>query len=591
MIAGCNSSYDDSAIWDEFAAMNERMERLEQQCNLMNTNLVALQNIVQALMSHDYITNLSPITTDGQIVGYTITFSKSGSITILNGTDGKDGHTPQIGVRQASDGIYYWTIDGEWLHDEDGNRIKAAATSDATNGITPKLKIEDGWWYVSYDEGRSWERLGKAHDTSPSNSIFTSITQDQNNVYFHLTDGTTITIPRHATLSLRLDMSRIDRFLPNSHYEIAYTVEGCSERVEIEVSSSADIMAKVEADDYTQLSGVIHIQTSDKLTEFSKVIVFVGYGQSVIMQTITFEDEKLQILNGSTKHISKSGGHTVLEFMTNVKCEVNIPETARSWISVAEPTRAAYPNAITLTIAENKGSTRSATVAVESIDGSLRIEYSIIQESADLNQPSANELWYTSTDRKIISPYDPAAFGAAITSNVYDARRGAILFDRAITKIGEQAFMNVARLTEVTLPEGVTTIGQSAFRRCSSLTKFLTPQSLKSIESSAFLRCDALSELILNEQLSTIGDDAFAYCSALTSVTMPASLQSIGYGAFANCSSLTTIIIEATTPPLLSDNVFQKINPEATIYVPIEATDKYKEAQGWKEYAQIIVGQ
>ena len=30
------------------------------------------------------------------------------------------------------------------------------------DGITPQLKIEDGYWYVSYDNGSTWTRLSKA---------------------------------------------------------------------------------------------------------------------------------------------------------------------------------------------------------------------------------------------------------------------------------------------------------------------------------------------------------------------------------------------------------------------------------------------
>jgi hypothetical protein len=29
-------------------------------------------------------------------------------------------------------------------------------------GITPKLKIEEGYWFVSYDEGLTWTKLDKA---------------------------------------------------------------------------------------------------------------------------------------------------------------------------------------------------------------------------------------------------------------------------------------------------------------------------------------------------------------------------------------------------------------------------------------------
>ena len=78
-----------------------------------------------------------PITNGGETIGYTITFSKSNPITVYHGKDGvngQDGHTPIIGVRQGPDGIYYWTLDGEWMLDNDGNEIKAEGR-DGQDGV------------------------------------------------------------------------------------------------------------------------------------------------------------------------------------------------------------------------------------------------------------------------------------------------------------------------------------------------------------------------------------------------------------------------------------------------------------------------
>lgn len=79
-----------------------------------NSNVAALQAIVNAIQGNDFVTGVTPITENGVQIGYTITFSKSGTVTIYHGNDGKDGHTPVIGVRQYDDGEWYWTIDGEW---------------------------------------------------------------------------------------------------------------------------------------------------------------------------------------------------------------------------------------------------------------------------------------------------------------------------------------------------------------------------------------------------------------------------------------------------------------------------------------------
>ena len=93
----------------------------------MNTNISSLQEIVTALQNSETIKSVSSLT-DG--TGYLITFSTGKTITIYhgkNGTDGEDGKdgqhgtdgvTPTISVKKDTDGIYYWTVNGDWLLDD-----------------------------------------------------------------------------------------------------------------------------------------------------------------------------------------------------------------------------------------------------------------------------------------------------------------------------------------------------------------------------------------------------------------------------------------------------------------------------------------
>ena len=155
LAVSCSEPYDDSALSGRIDNLESRVAQLEEMCRQINTNIASLQTIVSALQNNDYITGVTPITENGETIGYTISFTKSQPITIYhgedgangtNGTDGKDGedgHTPQISVKKGADGIYYWTLDGEWLLDADGNKIKAQGKdgTDGKDGITPQLKI------------------------------------------------------------------------------------------------------------------------------------------------------------------------------------------------------------------------------------------------------------------------------------------------------------------------------------------------------------------------------------------------------------------------------------------------------------------
>ena len=184
-------------IWNELREHEQRIEQLEKQCRELNSNIEAIQTILAAVQQNDYVTEVMKIMEDGVEVGYSITFAKSGTITIYHGTDGTDGAagaTPQIGIKKASDGAYYWTSNGEWITDENGDKIPAAY-SDGGDGmfITPQFRIVDDVWYVSYDNGNSWRVIEPTDEDE--NELFQNVTYDQRYVYITLADGNQFKIP------------------------------------------------------------------------------------------------------------------------------------------------------------------------------------------------------------------------------------------------------------------------------------------------------------------------------------------------------------------------------------------------------------
>lgn len=167
--------FDDSAIWDKLNNHESRIAYLEEVCENLNKEIVNIKTIIAAIESNDYVVSTTPLATGD---GHVITFKSGKSIVIYNGKDGKDGKdgqnglTPAIGVKKHTDGLYYWTLNGEWII-ADGEKVKASGVdgsngangengTNGTDGVTPKFKIEDEYWFVSYDNGNSWEKLGKA---------------------------------------------------------------------------------------------------------------------------------------------------------------------------------------------------------------------------------------------------------------------------------------------------------------------------------------------------------------------------------------------------------------------------------------------
>ena len=170
-------------------------------------------------------------------------------------------------------------------------------------------------------------------------------------------------------------------------------------------------------------------------------------------------------------------------------------------------------------------------------------DYASIIEEMGPETPPDNEIWYTSSDGKVVSPKFSNVFGANVASNTYENGKGVIKFNSTVTSIGFSAFSKCSSLTSITIPNSVTSIGDYAFEYCSSLTLITIPNSIISIGEYAFDYCSNLTEIAVPNSVTSIGRYAFSDCSSLTNITLPNRITSIKEGAFSDCSRLTSITI------------------------------------------------
>ncbi len=355
----------------------------------------------------------------------------------------------------------------------------------------------------------------------------------------------------------------------NYTFEIGYSVTSSTNSATVEVTSSADIKAKVVTNG---LNGKISITTGNAIDEYSKVVVFVSNGENVIMRSITFEQATVQINNSDTKTIPVEGGTVELSFLTNVECEVVIPSSASSWLSVVPETRALEERTITLQATANEGLNRSAVVTVQSVEGDLAVEYTIKQES---NFVILN---YTTNDGKPLDPYTTEGFDAELAENSYDAAtgKGYLKFNGKIDTIPADAFVACSNLTWIEIPDCITTIGDSAFRGCSAIEEITIPSSIKSIGTSSFEGCGGkatinceiqgvnnykdgnfynakFTEVTISNGVTEIGSYAFSHCNNLTNINIPDSVTKIGGSAFYNCSVLKVASIPSQLPYIAAE--------------------------------------
>lgn len=341
LIAAVGCNYDDLWIKEEFAALEERIKGLEALCDGLNSDIKALEDIIKAVKSNDFITEVVPISKDGKDIGYRIVLESGKEICIYNGedgrdgydgqdgqdgkdgqngNDGKDGYVPQIGVRQDTDGEWYWTIDGEWMLDESGNRITTTGRTD----LTPMLKIEDLFWHISYDGGQSWTRLDKAVGED-GKSYFKDVREDEENVYITLMDGSTIAIAKASAFSIELEISENIPCAPLSTVKIPYTLSGAGKDAEIITLSEGLWNAKVAATSSDK--GYIEVQVPAEITD-EKVVVIASDGAKTIVESLTFTEGFFDTDDSVT--LSEDAGSFTLKISTNFDYEV---QTNASWVA------------------------------------------------------------------------------------------------------------------------------------------------------------------------------------------------------------------------------------------------------------------
>ena len=184
-----------------------------------------------------------------------------------------------------------------------------------------------------------------------------------------------------------------------------------------------------------------------------------------------------------------------------------------------------------------------------------------------------------------------------IPNSVTSIERGAfgdcsalisVTIPNSVTSIGVGAFAGCKGLTSITIPSSVSSIEKRTFYGCYSLTSIAIPNSVTSIGECAFQDCKGLISITIPNSVTAIESYAFKNCSALTNITIPNSVTSIGKETFKFCSGLTSITCEATIPPNCDKNCFDNIDKSIPVFVPVNCVEKYKAANSWKVFTNII---
>lgn len=610
--------YDDSDLVERVDNLEGRLAKLEEQCKQINANINSLQIIVNALKETNHITSISNLVENGVEIGYKIEFAKSDPIHIYHGkagadgARGEDGYTPLIGVKKDKDGIYYWTLDGSWLVDNDGNKVRAQGLDgkdgyngkdgkdgedgkdgkdgkdgyngsdgkdgkdgyngkdgkdgyNGKNGVTPKLRIKDGNWEVSYNNGVSWETLGSATGGVVPCPI-KRVEVKGRYVFFTLNSGDEIKVPLYNAITITFEETTIG-MNASSQIDLLYTLTG-GDNVKVSaigegVRTSVDESAKK-----------LTITTDVNFTG-GKVLVHATDGNNVATVELTIVKEVLVYIEyGATEELSYDGAFSGID--------VEFIKEKSTFSDSDEKGKWAFKGSI-------KGVVSSAFNGKKSL-------------------------------RSIILPEGITAInnGAFLNSGLE-----AITLPESLEGIGQSVFSGT-QLKEITIPANVEGLGSSAFegsdagtmplekvifngskimqiepytfKNCVNLKEITLPESLTIIDYSAFFGCSSLTKVVIPDNVFEIGKTAFLGCTSLTEATIGRSVRSIGEKCFDGCKELATVICKGETPARLGVGAFMKDEERSgtkyieSIKVPTTAVPTYKNAEGWKDFSDRISG-
>lgn len=373
-----SSCYDDTALRESIGDHEGRIKALETLCEEINTSLESLQNLVDAIGKGDYITDVSVISEDGVEVGYKITFFSHGSVTIYHGKNGASSeNAPSIGVKQDNDGIYYWTVGGEWVLDDAGNKISATPAEGAA-GITPEIKTEDGMWYVSYDNGATWNELGEVN--AGDACVFAEVSLNDGAVVLELADGSIITVPVGAPFKIVFGELPSSPLIPGVETRIPYTIEGLTSGLSLMALSEMSLSVEIEEISETEGNLVIVQDYAFDKEVSGKVVLFAANEVGTTVAKAVEVTSGVLYMISDTWIISVGAAASQIELKIAANADYEVSTTA-DWITLVE-TKAVEEKALVFDVQANSGQARQAWIEVKM--GNCFFTYNVEQAAYDV---------------------------------------------------------------------------------------------------------------------------------------------------------------------------------------------------------------
>ena len=347
-LTACESEQYRTELDEVQMELDELKQRLDEFCVRFNTNLAAIKSIVEASRTNDYISGVKPLIENGVEVGYVLTLTQGGSVAVYHGKDAEDGvpgadmTTPAIGVRMDENGFWCWTSGGEWLLGPDGEKIRAEA-------VVPQFKIQDRYWYVSYDKGKTWVKLQRAAgadgvdgapgvdapDGNDAHCVFEDVSLTETEVVFRLLSGEVFTLPRHGRLDVVFDVQDYEaNVFAGAEIKVNYTLKNATALTKVSVSSDGNYTVRIEKT--SDSAGSIFIQCPDVYKDgYVNFIMADGNGYTAV-RVLNFYESRMEFADGLEYRIPSEGGKVTVPYAANFDYSLVVDDQSKSWLSLVK---------------------------------------------------------------------------------------------------------------------------------------------------------------------------------------------------------------------------------------------------------------
>ena len=445
------------------------------------------------------------------------------------------------------------------------------------DGITPLLKIENDYWFVSYDNGETWQQEGlargekgekgeqgekgeageKGEKGDKGDSMFLSFEQDSAFVYLLLPDSSKVKIAKVTTEGGYNEEDFIDFkdvAAKSALLEISPSIDtNLDGEISYKEAANYPYSLKLYNRDIRSLKELKFFTNISSCNIHESNLVEIEFPEQMDSILYLYADKiKCVKLPKQCKYVGGCRIPGALMFIANEGLE----QIGKEQWTTTNLKKLVLPNSLKQILSYSPTISVQGTSFVfpENLEGQGGCIQALV-DTVYWNAINFKEDYATRYTRGL-------ALNRSDVANVSNSKIKSIIFGEKVETIPAYLCYNLTGITEVSIPDNVKSIGFGAFEGCSNLTT-----------------------LSLGQGLTKIGEWAFSSYK-IEKVTLGENIEEIGNRAFSGCASNMKIYCKAVTPPLLGDSAFPN-NTSIVIYVPRASVDEYRVL--WSNYASRIL--